>query len=309
MVKRPLLTTLVALLTVSSATFFASCRQPKGGQQDSIGLAPDTFATECYTFTDTLQVIGSQVDVSLRLAFPASADTSALADSIRRFLLTELVQAAQPYFGEDEPSAIKLPEGIARTPAVLLDTVGRISMAYLTAYVDESAREGLEVTCTNDYSAAPEHQTATFVTYSTQLYTYLGGAHGSTISAGHTFRRSDGRHMGWNMVDTTRKAELTALIRDGLKEYFAEGEDLSTPLTDAELLDRLLLWDDPDTPEDELSDGIPLPHTAPWLTPTGVAFLYQQYEIAPYAVGMPNMTIPFEVIAPLLTAEGRSLLP
>ena len=37
-------------------------------------------------------------------------------------------------------------------------------------------------------------------------------------------------------------------------------------------------------------------------------FCYQQYEIAPYALGLPMVTIPFDVIAPLLSAEGRELL-
>ena len=37
-------------------------------------------------------------------------------------------------------------------------------------------------------------------------------------------------------------------------------------------------------------------------------FTYQQYEIASYAAGMPEFTIPFEDLFPYLTPEAKALV-
>jgi hypothetical protein len=39
-----------------------------------------------------------------------------------------------------------------------------------------------------------------------------------------------------------------------------------------------------------------------------VTFVYQPYEIAPYAVGMPAFTIDFKEIRPYLTVTAQKLL-
>jgi hypothetical protein len=54
---------------------------------------------------------------------------------------------------------------------------------------------------------------------------------------------------------------------------------------------------------------IPLPSAAPAFTKKGLAFIYQQYEIAPYAAGMVNFDIAYDKIRPFLTAEAQALLP
>ena len=41
----------------------------------------------------------------------------------------------------------------------------------------------------------------------------------------------------------------------------------------------------------------------------GVGFIYQQYEIAAYAMGMPNDTIPYERIKPFMTEWSKRLIP
>ena len=38
-----------------------------------------------------------------------------------------------------------------------------------------------------------------------------------------------------------------------------------------------------------------------------LSFIYQQYEIAAYACGLPNMCLPVEKVAHLLSAEGKTL--
>ena len=79
--------------------------------------------------------------------------------------------------------------------------------------------------------------------------------------------------------------EMQDLIQEGLQAY---GEDM----------DYLFI-----------EDGVfPLPVWEPSLTKEGVSFTYQQYEIAPYAFGMPSFTIPYEKAMEFLTPEAKALV-
>lgn len=69
--------------------------------------------------------------------------------------------------------------------------------------------------------------------------------------------------------------------------------------TESQFKDALLI--NPDT--------LPLPASAPYFMPKGVNFDYQQYEIAPYAAGMPSCVLPYSVVKPMLTPEAAKLLP
>ena len=42
-------------------------------------------------------------------------------------------------------------------------------------------------------------------------------------------------------------------------------------------------------------------------TKQGLTFVYQQYEIAPYAAGLINFDIPYDKVLPLLTKDAASL--
>ena len=55
-------------------------------------------------------------------------------------------------------------------------------------------------------------------------------------------------------------------------------------------------------------DLIPLPAWTPYPTADGLCFVYQQYEIASYADGMPAFTLPFDEVQPYLTPEARAIL-
>lgn len=59
---------------------------------------------------------------------------------------------------------------------------------------------------------------------------------------------------------------------------------------------------------DEDVNHIPLPAWAPYLTHQGVAFAYQQYEIAPYAAGIISFIIPYEKIMPYLVPEIKAVI-
>ena len=143
-------------------------------------------------------------------------------------------------------------------------------------------------------SVRKAYETESYITYTTEDYEYLGGAHGSTTLSGTTFRKTDGRRLGYEMLRNTESDAFHALLRDGVKEYFGKQG------MNGDLKDVLMGVDN--------VDYMPLPVTVPCLTDKGMMFVYQQYEIAPYAAGMPSFVIPFEKIKPYLTATVLKMI-
>ena len=147
-------------------------------------------------------------------------------------------------------------------------------------------------------SVSKIYETDKFVTYASSFESFTGGAHGMHGSANTTFRKSDGRRFGSEMLTRTGTEEFRTLIKDGLNQYFAENE--GKDISDEELKEQLIT--------DYSVDFLPLPQFPPYLTEKGVGFTYQPYEIAPYAAGMPSFTIPYEKIKPYMTVTAVKLI-
>lgn len=125
------------------------------------------------------------------------------------------------------------------------------------------------------------------VTYQMKEYWYGGGAHGGTFISGFTFRKSDGRLFGSDMFKV--KAILQDELREGLKTYFGA-------TTDEELEKELFLSNY------ESVSNLPMPKADPWIDKEGVHLVYGEYEIAPYAAGLPEIVIPLNKAKKYLTA-------
>ena len=132
-----------------------------------------------------------------------------------------------------------------------------------------------------------------YLTMSCFLDEFAGGAHGISIPSGATFRKSDGRRIGWDVFNTNSDA-FQKLMSDSLKVYF-------NVKTDKELAECLGFLDNSEGP-------IPLPHCGPLFTKEGVLFQYQFYEICSYADGMPNFVIPYEALMPFMMETAKRLL-
>ena len=134
-----------------------------------------------------------------------------------------------------------------------------------------------------------------YIVFDCYSYIYLGGAHGGVSNAGPmTFRLSDGKKIE-KFIDDSALMYMQEPFRKGLIEYLKEcGEDV----TEENLFDMTFI-----------DDGvIPFPINQPAPSKDGLVFTFQQYEIAPYAIGMPSFTVPYEELAPYLTEEARSIL-
>lgn len=131
------------------------------------------------------------------------------------------------------------------------------------------------------------------VTFVCEGYDYmLGAAHGMPYQYGATFRKSDGKIFGWNMLRSA--ADLQPFLNRGLKKYFEADSD--EQLTEELMVDEVYS-----------ATYIPKATTAPWLTAEGINIVYQPYEIASYAAGMPAVTIPLKDAQSVLTPTAARL--
>ena len=99
-------------------------------------------------------------------------------------------------------------------------------------------------------------ETETYVTYTDYTETFLGGAHGMSSLTGTTFRKSDGRRFGREMLRSTDTEAFRLLLKEGLESYFAKNDTAN--FGDEELKQMLL-------PNNSI-DYLPLPQAAPYLT-------------------------------------------
>ena len=146
-----------------------------------------------------------------------------------------------------------------------------------------------------DFSLMKARETDKYVVFLSQDYVYLGGAHGGVIGRGGlTFEKQDGLLVE-KFLDPACLDAIQPLLRKGLTQYFAADDFEVTP---EELDDYLFLE----------TGVIPFPAWTPYPDKDGLVFTYQQYEIAAYAAGMPNFTLPYEDLLPYLTPEAKALL-
>lgn len=85
---------------------------------------------------------------------------------------------------------------------------------------------------------------------------------------------------------------MQKLIRQGLRENFnvASDDDLRPMLFDEEYL-----------------YSAPLPQCPRLFIDKGVRFIYNRYEIAPYAAGSPSFVIPYDKLKDEFTVTGQRL--
>lgn len=133
------------------------------------------------------------------------------------------------------------------------------------------------------YSVKPVALTPSYVTMLYNSYVYMGGAHGGAESVGQTFSTKSGLKLTLdNMFKPESKDAVLELVEQGLMKQYFKVSDIK------EFENELLLNGDP----------LPFPANTPYFEDGGVCFLYQQYEIAPYAAGMPACVIPFKTLEP-----------
>jgi len=149
----------------------------------------------------------------------------------------------------------------------------------------EDEEEELYSSYQHEFAMRIANKTNRTVTYERFVYEFTGGVHGNSSLAYVMFDKESGNKIDNLLKDGITAKDLQDYIVKGLKKYFEveTEEDL-----------REILFSN-------ASEGdIPLPINPPALVNDSVIFAYDRYEIAPYAAGHPQISIPLSEIKDLV---------
>lgn len=304
-------TALAVVLMAAATLCFQSCNCTKKGGEGADSLTVEMTSGDTLTFVmaaceDTTSLGDNAISQSIRVQFPLPDAEGPLPDSLRAHLVSSILQHYYPLIGELTEEKDDLPYEVGKEQQ-FVEACAKAGVKHMEVEVRKAMDEGWAAGYENSYHATLHCQNDRYLTIDESASMYTGGAHGLFCAWGTTFRKSDGRKMGWNLFDMSKKGQIANLIIFELRRYFAFEPD-NDPVSEEALFEQLQLWDDPETPQNELEFRIPLPTTDPYVTPEGIAFVYQQYEIAAYACGLPSGTLLFDKVRDVLSEEGRELL-
>ncbi len=291
--------TLLAAAVLALSLCITGCKTATSKQvNDSVAAEADTLAVDSMGFHEQQD---STVECTISIDCPQGDDSLALA--VKNFVATELAKVYLPRNNADSDEMLRrypLYTGNTADCAKVLDFYGKGSMRYLMEQRKEMAQyyqssEPMPALYLS-VDVRKTEETPTYVTYCVTDETYLGGAHGSYTFYYVNIDKNTYKPV-YNTVDSTQVKAMQPLLRKGvlwcLKASGVEG------VTDANMKDFIIL------PEDGL---IPLPAHAPWVQKDSLNFVYQQYEIASYAVGPIGFNIAVKDIEPYLTPEVKAML-
>lgn len=230
----------------------------------------------------------AKCSVELTVDYP-TAGPEALVDSVRAYIATEVKSFYMARLdGDGSPRPAEY-SGDLKDGKALVDFHSEHILADMQDIYRSLTKDygGTEMYMTDQGHIRRTSENDSIVSYEAGCYQYEGGAHGLYWVEGTTFRKSDGKRIVINL-DLSKVDAMQPLLREGLAKYLRDNGAETT-------IDDLLKSDT------FISDGqIPLPSTNPYLTADGVKFVYQEYEIGPYAIGTPTFTIPLKDIQPFI---------
>ena len=268
-----------------------------------------TIKTETFTFYDSAQY----ADVSVNAELPTSV--KGVAGAIRKGLI-EVMDSQLAFIGSYEGERLFDPyDGDPSDNAALVDYYRRKAMEVMDSNAAQDHEERVSYIMEDedlsddqkkdiiadiprweyDFNLGKQYETGRFVVFNSSDYIYLGGAHGGVIGQGSpTFDKKDG-HLVTQFLRDDALVPMQSLLVAGLVDYFSDEEGT----INADNLRDYLFLDD---------ETIPFPAWTPHPAQEGLCFVYQQYEIAAYAMGMPSFIIPYDALKPYLTPEAADLL-
>lgn len=293
--------TMRKIFAVGLAVLAAAACRPSGGKD---------LQTETLNYEDSK----AHADLSIKVELPVYGQGAA-ADRIRASLV-EVMDGQLSHIGSyEEERLFPAFEGdFSKTESLVmyyrdkaLEAIGQLSQEDYDERVNSiEENDGLtdgqrkEILADMpgweyDFSLLKDRETDRYVVFLSQDYVYLGGAHGGVVGRGGlTFDKKDGSLVE-KMLDPACLDAIQPLLRKGLSQYFSDNEMEVAP----EELDNILFLE---------TGVIPFPAWTPNPSEEGLVFTYQQYEIAAYAAGMPEFTVPYADILPYLTPEAKALL-
>ena len=246
---------------------------------------------------------GKIVQCAISVDYPT--EPNELSKNIRAILNEELANLYLGNMNGDEIEKQESYKGDLANGNLVIEKYCKDNFAYLKSQMKDlkDADPRADANMSYDIRLNKEAETDSYVTYHCFSYVYLAGAHGSTFERSFNIVKATGKKLS-QVVDTARVKDLQPILRKGVLSYLNQqsGNESQTEneeqITDAQLNDYLFI-----------ENGIiPLPSSSPYLAKDGVHFIYQQYEIGPYAMGLVSFTVPLDKIKPYLTAGALKLL-
>lgn len=265
------------------------------GKTSGSGDSDAEFATDSVAVADSLTIGSNDAKATIAGMYPHEGQ-GALGDSVRAWLAKVMEESTA--FSPDAPAA-----GVAAPTAdgmTLITACRDSAMAMMRGNLTDLVESGFtDISMSNeiDITFGPTYQSDRLLTYYLTSYAYMGGAHGGTMAYNATFDKSNGEILTYDKIflPESRQA-LIDMIKGGLwTQYFCpEGDDSIHDLSEALLIDP---------------NSLELPAMLPAFGPEGVAFTYGQYEIAPYAAGMPSCILSYDSLRPFMRPDVAALLP
>lgn len=210
--------------------------------------------------TDSLQR-ASDSTLLVHLVYPVLTDSSVLADSVNR-TVEEVLRSSF-----DALDSLQGNYTLEQSVDSMLQRKNRENMTRLVPYTF--------------VSNGAAYRYGDVVSVWIERYLFTGGAHGVTLSEFYNFDYNSGKRLAVAEIfdDTT---QLSQLNREAFEKYLTE-----QGITD---VDQALFVS---------PDQLPLPKNIGFDS-TGVVMRYNQYEIAPYAMGILSYSLPYDQVKSLL---------
>ena len=261
--KRVLMTILAAMLLVTAAT---------------------AQSLKFQTFTDSVGVKqkGVPISSSVKVDFPVSGP-SALVNALKA-ALSERYKIPVAQITDGKTFANKLAN----------KNVADLKKKFVEDFEEDDMIPELYLNNTVE----KVYETDKIVTVMYGGNVFYGGAHDDYFGAGVTYRKSDGRAFGVDILEEGAWDQIQDKVAAGLRKYF----DVKN---NKELADELM------------GDGIIctnsdffifMPDNPPFVDNGELVFLYSTYEIASFAAGMPEVRIPLKDVMQYLSADFAALV-
>lgn len=284
---------IIALAAVVGVVAMTSCgkKSADGAQSDSIVVAETDSVPEVDlsvpVVMDTIALKYSCDDgrflVDVKVQYPLTGP-DVLVDSLRAYIAQELGAS---------PKKVDLRDGDAVVRVYYDSLMTNMKAEYDDVRENMGGEDDGFFSMSNERTIAKSYETEKIITIEDCGSVYAGGPHPLSYAGAVSFDRKTGKRLGTEIFKNLKSKELRNEILRGLREYFEvkSNEELG------EMLFNVNYRNIP-----------PMPSTNPYFLKDGLVFIYGQYEIASYACGMPQFTIPYSRLEPLLKEEVWELV-
>ncbi|NCD71873.1 DUF3298 and DUF4163 domain-containing protein [Mucilaginibacter agri] len=251
------------LLIPFSFLALSSCWQAKNPDVKA-AVAKDTLTYKYTTFKQRADDCGNKADSActvIKITYPAFVSETALNDTLKHKLV-----------------------GLFMVGERTKDNFEDLAKNFMSAYQSElktGSRKGMFYTLDN--KATVLRQDSALTTLQIDGYSYLGGAHGGSFTG----------FVNW-ATKVHKNLELKDILVDGYGPQLTQiGEKIfrkQENLSDTASLSNDYFFKDA---KFSLNENF-------LISPVGLRFVYNQYEIKPYAAGKTDLTIPYSQIKKLI---------